>query len=312
MSRRRNTLKLAFLTAALGLIGLCLTVLACGPAAPAGQGGALAAEATSTPPPKPSAGAATETANTPNAMADTPAPPAPELTPTDAPTPSSTPRLNRNAYTILALSETAGSPGAGGATGTASGVPLPDEIYAGFGVRAAHKDEFVQFLRANGATITAMPYGGPVVFAVRARIPPFLLGPATQHPAFVSGYTGGLYPKMDVLLDNVITRYTLGELTVCQAAETINGRIYETAPDYVNVVINLETAGESDALRAFLKANQAGAGPKVAGEFQFVASVPVPVMPRLALREDVSLITPEKVERTNIWEPTREWRSSCP
>ena len=53
MSRRRNALKFAFLTAALGLVALCLVALACAPAAPAGQGGAVGgavdAESTDTP-----------------------------------------------------------------------------------------------------------------------------------------------------------------------------------------------------------------------------------------------------------------------
>ena len=314
MSRRRNAFKLAFLTAALGLVALCMVALACAPATPGGQASgqvepdateeatatATSEAATSTSTTEPTAEPATEATSAPDATADTATTPTPEPTTAGTPTPSRTPRLNKNAYTILALSETAG------ATGTASGPLLPDEIYAGFGVRAAHKDDFVKFLRANGATITAMPYGGPVVFAVRARISPSLLGPATRHPAFVNGYTGGLYPKMAGLLDNVITRYTLGELTVRQAAEKINGRVYETAPDYVNVVINLEKVGESDALRAFLKANRAGAYPKVAGEFQFKASVPVPVLPSLAQREDVDFIVPESVPIENIWEPTPE------
>ena len=294
MASRRTTLKLALLTTALALTALCLAVLACAPATPAGQGnadgGTLTVDATATP----------------GAPSATLTPPAPEPTPADTPTPSRTPRLNDNAYAILALSEVVGS------SGTASTFRLPNEIYAGFNVRAALKDDFAQFLSDNGATITAMPYGGPVIYAVSARISPSLLKPATQHPAFVSGYTGGLYPKMAGFLDDVITRYTLGQLTVCQSAEKINGHLYETAPDYVNVVINLETAGESDALRAFLKANQAGAYPKVAGELQFVASVPVPVMPQLALREDVDLITPESKPITGIWEPTREWTSACP
>ena len=327
MSRRRHALKLAFLTAALALVALCLVALACAPAAPGGQASgpvepdataeatatATSEPATSTSTTEPTAEAATEAASAPDATADMATTPTPTPEPTTAgtPTPSRTPRLNKNAYTILALSETAGAAGASGASGasgTASGLRLPDEIYAGFGVRAAHKDDFVKFLRANGATITAMPYGGPVVFAVRARISPSLLGPATRHPAFVNGYTGGLYPKMAGLMDNVITRYTLGELTVRQAAEKINGRVYETAPDYVNVVINLENAGESDALRAFLKANRAGAYPKVAGEFQFIASVPVPVLPSLAQREDVDFIVPESVPIQQIWEPTPESR----
>ena len=322
MSRRRHALKLAFLTAALALVALCLVALACAPAAPGGQASgpvepdataeatatATSEAATSTSTTEPTAEAATEATSAPDATADMATTPTPTPKPTTAgtPTPSRTPRLNGNAYTILALSETAGASGARGASGTASGLRLPDEIYAGFGVRAAHKDDFVKFLRANGATITAMPYGGPVVFAVRARISPSLLGPATRHPAFVNGYTGGLYPKMAGLLDNVITRYTLGELTVRQAAEKINGRVYETAPDYVNVVINLANAGESDALRAFLKSNRAGADPKVAGEFQFIASVPVPVLPRLAQREDVDFIVPESVPIQQIWEPTPE------
>ena len=325
MSRRRHALKLAFLTAALGLVALCLVALACAPATPDRQASgpvapdataeatatATSEAATSTSTTEPTAEPATEATSAPDATADTATTPTPTPEPTTAgtPTPSRTPRLNKNAYTILALSETAGAAGASGAsgaTGTASGPLLPDEIYAGFGVRAAHKNDFVKFLRANGATITAMPYGGPVVFAVRARISPSLLGPATRHPAFVNGYTGGLYPRMAGLLDNVITRYTLGELTVRQAAEKINGRVYETAPDYVNVVINLENAGESDALRAFLKANLAGAYPKAAGEFRFIASVPVPVLPSLAQREDVDFIVPESVPIENIWEPTPE------
>ena len=323
MSRRHNALKLAFLTAALGLVALCLVALACAPATPGGPASgsvepdataeatatATSEAATSTSTTEPTADPATEATSAPDATADMATTPTPEPTTAGTPTPSRTPRLNKNAYTILALSETAGAAGASGssgATGTASGLRLPDEIYAGFNVRAAHKDDFVKFLRANGATITAMPYGGPVVFAVRARISPSLLGPATRHPAFVNGYTGGLYPKMAGLLDNVITRYTLGELTVRQAAEKINGRVYETAPDYVNVVINLEKVGESDALRAFLKANRAGAYPKVAGEFRFIASVPVPVLPSLAQRDDVDFIVPESVPIQNIWEPTPE------
>ena len=324
---RRHALKLAFLTAALGLVILCLVALACAPAIPGGPASgpvepdataearatATSEAATSTSTTEATAEAATEATSAPGATADMATTPTPEPTTAGTPTPSRTPRLNNNAYTILALSETAGASsgaagagGASGATGTASDLRLPDEIYAGFNVRAAHKDDFVKFLRANGAKITAMPYGGPVVFAVSARIAPSLLGPATRHPAFVSGYTGGLYPKMAGLLDNVITRYTLGELTVRQAAEKINGRVYETAPDYVNVVINLANAGESDALRAFLKANRAGAYPKVAGEFRFIASVPVPVLPRLAQREDVDFIVPESVPIQQIWEPTPE------
>ena len=291
--KRQTALQLTLLAIAMAALVILSAAgpAACTPAAPAGQAEADDATATA----EPTATYAADATNTP-----TPAP-----TTADTPTPSCTPRLNDNAYTILALSETAG---ASGATGTASGVRLPDEIYAGFNVRAAHKDDFVKFLRANGANITAMPYGGPVVFAVSARIAPSLLGPATRHPAFVSGYTGGLYPKMAGLLDDVITRYTLGELTARQAAEEINGRVYETAPDYVNVVINLEKAGESDALRAFLKANRAGADPKVTGEFQFIASVPVPVLPRLAQRDDVDFIVPESVPIQNIWEPTPESR----
>ena len=273
--KRQTALQLTLL--AIAMMALVILSAACAPTAPSEQAEADDATATAEP---------TATATT---AATNPPPPAP--TTADTPTPSRTPRLNDNAYTILALSETAGASGASGATGTASGIRLPDEIYAGFGVRAAHKDDFVKFFRANGANITAMSYGGQVLFAVRARIAPSLLGPATRHPAFVSGYIGGLYPKMAGLLDDAITRYTLGELTALQAAEKINGRAYETASDYVNVVINLEKAGESDALRAFLKANQAGAYPNIAEEFQFIASVPVPVLPRLAQREDVSLIT---------------------
>ena len=299
--KRQTALQLTLLAIAMAALAILSAAgpAACAPDAPAGQtsGQAEAEDVTATAEP-------TATATT---AATNPPPPAP--TTADTPTPSRTPRLNDNAYTIndytiLALSETAGISGASGATGTASGVRLPDEIYAVFNVRAAHKDDFAKFLRANGANITAMSYGGQVLFAVSARIAPSLLGPATRHSAFVNGYIGGLYPKMAEQLDDVITRYTLGELTVRQAAEEINGRVYETAPDYVNVVINLENTGESDALRAFLKANRAGADPKVTGEFQFIASVPVPVLPRLAQREDVSLITREEVvqrKRNNIW-----------
>ena len=303
--KRQTALQLTLLAVAMAALVILSAVrpAACTPAAPAGQtsGQAEADDAT------------VEHTATATTAATNPPPPAP--TTADTPTPSRTPRLNDNAYTIndytiLALSETAGISGASGATGTASGVRLPDEIYAVFNVRAAHKDDFAKFLRANGANITAMSYGGQVLFAVRARIAPSLLGPATRHPAFVSGYIGGLYPKMAEQMDDAITRYTLGELTVLQAAEKINGRVHGTAPDYsnvVNVVINLEKAGESDALRAFLKANQAGAYPKVAEEFQFIASVPVPVLPRLAQREDVDFITREKVKvRTGIWVPTPE------
>ena len=212
MPRRPHALKLAFLTAALALVALCLVALACAPATPGGQASgqvepdataeatatATAEAATSTSTTEPTAEAATEATSAPDATADMATTPTPEPTTAGTPTPSRTPRLNNNAYAILALSETAGAAGASGASGasgTASGPLLPDEIYAGFGVRAAHKDDFVKFLRANGATITAMPYGGPVVFAVSARIAPSLLGPATRHPAFVSGYTGGLYPR---------------------------------------------------------------------------------------------------------------------
>ena len=50
MSRRRHALKLAFLTAALGLVALCLVVLAC---APAGQNRAPASEGEATLTPTP-------------------------------------------------------------------------------------------------------------------------------------------------------------------------------------------------------------------------------------------------------------------
>ena len=175
MSRRRHALKLAFLSAALALVALCMVALACAPATPGGQASgqvepdataeatatATSEAATSTSTTEPTAEAATEATSTLDATADT----ATTLEPTTAgtPTPSRTPRLNKNAYTILALSETAGAAdasGASGATGTASGLRLPDEIYAGFNVRAAHKDDFVKFLRANGATITACPTAG--------------------------------------------------------------------------------------------------------------------------------------------------------
>ena len=88
MSRRRHALKLAFLTAALGLVALCVVALACAPGAPAGQGGAVGgavdAESTNTPTPEPTAEAGTEATSAP-ALPSTPSP-----TDTAAPTPTPT------------------------------------------------------------------------------------------------------------------------------------------------------------------------------------------------------------------------------
>ena len=89
MSGRRHALKLAFLTAALGLVALCVVALACAPGAPVGPGGAVGgavdAESTNTPTPEPTVEAGTEATSAP-ALPSTPSP-----TDTAAPTPTPTP-----------------------------------------------------------------------------------------------------------------------------------------------------------------------------------------------------------------------------
>ena len=104
MSRRRNALKFAFLTAAMGLVALCLVALACAPAAPAGQGGgavggAVDAESTNTPTPEPTAESATTNTPTLEPTAEPVATDTPTLestaepAATNTPTPKATPTL---------------------------------------------------------------------------------------------------------------------------------------------------------------------------------------------------------------------------
>ena len=89
MSRRRNALKFAFLTAAMGLIALCLVALACAPAAPAGQGGAVggAVDAESTNTPTLESTAESAATNTPTLESTA------ESAATNTPTPKATPTL---------------------------------------------------------------------------------------------------------------------------------------------------------------------------------------------------------------------------
>ena len=89
MSRRRNALKFAFLTAAMGLVALCLVALACAPAAPAGQGGAVggAVDAESTNTPTPESTAEPAATNTPTLESTA------EPVAANTPTPKATPTL---------------------------------------------------------------------------------------------------------------------------------------------------------------------------------------------------------------------------
>ena len=103
MSRRRNALKFAFLTAAMGLVALCLVALACAPAAPAGQGGAVGgavdAESTNTPTLESTAKLVATNTPTPESTAESAATNTPTLestaepVATNTPTPKATPTL---------------------------------------------------------------------------------------------------------------------------------------------------------------------------------------------------------------------------
>ena len=280
---RRNaaTIRRLILTLTLGLIALVIVALACGPSAPAGQDGAPEKE---------------EPTATPTFT--------PTLTPTHTPTPAPTPLLlSAVTETMLRLTEQAvASPGSGGVAGTASGPQLPEKIRVTVNTHYGTESALEQFLINNGAPRVRVMDDG-----VTADVPPLLLGKITQHPSFRSGFSAGLYYKVYPYMDEILTRYAAGELTALEAANEIRvARVGGplTFPRALsealvpNVLIVLTGPESSAAVRAYLTANGSYLDPKVAGETEFYADVPVPAFDSLHHLSGVAWIQAELLPLT--------------
>ena len=153
MSRRRHALKLAFLTAALGVVALCLVALACAPAAPGGQAlGQVEPDATA----EPTATATTAATNTPATEPSATAEATSMATPETTPTATGAPFILRREITSGFLRDSfdryqsAQSSGAVGASGSAGQDAAKHPDTALVVINTDRIDELVAFLAGEG------------------------------------------------------------------------------------------------------------------------------------------------------------------
>ena len=269
--------QLLAMTLALGLIALVILASACGPSAPEGQA--------STP----------ETATPTNT-------PTPTVTATSTPTatPVPTPRLlSAVTQTMYRLTEQAATDQAAGAAGASDSPQLPYKIRVTVNTRSAHEDDLKQYLIDNGATRVRATDSG-----LKADVPPLLLGSVIRHPAFRSGFTSGLYPRMYSWMDGPLTRYAAGELTALDAANDISeARFGHTLTDpeavsqalVLGVIIVLDAPESGHAVRTYITANGGYTARKVPGETEFYADVPVPAFDGLYQQPGVTWIRDDSI-----------------
>ena len=270
MSRRRNALKLAFLTAALALVALCLVALACAPAAPGGQASGLVepdataeatatatTAATNTPTPEPSATAeASSTATL--APAATVAPAASKVEP----------MLN----VLVTQSQSAGAPGAAGQTARMVGVVI-DPAGATQSVFLANSDAIDRLVTGKGGA--DMGTGG-------YSVPVSLLPQLASHSA-VASVTADRpedfpYPKLSRALNNAVAVWQAGA-TPQQAAAAYSALVYD---DKVMVFIRVADEAAFRRVEAFFTENKIYVNSDMHERKTLRALVPVPFLASLS------------------------------
>ncbi len=280
MSRRRHALKLAFLTAALGLVALCMVALACAPAAPGGQASGqvepdATAEATAT-----ATTAATNTpATEPSATAEATSTATLAPTATIAPAASKVePMLN----VLVTQSQSAGAQGASGQTERMVGVVI-DPAGATQSVFLANSDAIDRLVAGKGGTNTGT--GG-------YSVPVSLLPQLASHSA-VASVTADRpedfpYPKLNRALNNVVAVWQAGA-TPQQAAAAYSALVYD---DKILVHIRVADEAALNRVDAFLSKNKVyvGANSAIIGSELVSRTALVPV-PLLASLSQVSGIT---------------------
>ena len=240
MPRRPNALKLAFLTAALGLIILCLTVLACAPSAPPGQkSGQTEPETT----PETTATAEAAASNTPTTE------------PTATATVTAAPANSKIEPMLNALATQSQSAGAQGATGKTARMVKVDIDGAGTteSVRIANWEAINRLVTNNG---------GANIGEDEYSIPVSLLPQLSAHSAVarvtVAWPEDFPYPKMSRELNNAVAVWRAGA-TPQQAAATYSWLVYD---DQILVGIRVADVAAFDRVETFFTANEIYVSPK--------------------------------------------------
>ena len=266
MARRRNTLKLAFLTAALGLIALCLTALACAPSAPPMQNGAG------------------------GAVADTEATATATATPALTPTPTWRAEINPLVNAVMVKQATIA---AGSASGTASGQasPRPQTIDVILYIDAEQSNDVEQLLADNRVSVRNKRSCGEVCINLSAEVPVSLLWALSMHPDI--GFIDTIvkyYESLSEHLNPIIADYDAGLITEQEAVARIiaprrNGRIL--------VVVGVDTESNAEAVIDFLENNDVYVPlENVHTIALFVALVPVPLILPLSQQPGVLHVGP--------------------
>ena len=277
--RRKIAATVSLLALTLALLLACTLAWACGPAAPAVQEGAPAAEAE------------------PTATA----------TPTPTPTPESdvTDDLGYVALAVYRLAERQNR-GAAGASGSSSGPQLPERIYVHITAWTRSMADLEGMLRDNGATDISVSKDVNVSI-VESQAPPTLLPDIIRHPAFVDVFTYGIYPNMEQGLNDALTMYAGGVFTASETARMVLGDMYfPEYPENIIVKIELDTPESYASVRDFLASEGAFPHDIEPGASWFYAGVPVPIMDELYSHKGVVYIDehPLSLRRTEEVEPS--------
>ena len=238
MSRRRHALKLAFLTAALGLVALCVVALACAPGAPAGQGGAVGgavdAESTNTPTPEPTAEGGTEATSAP----------APPPTPTDTVAPTPTPTSESSAARLGPIvgawvqgqatrQATAQSQGASGQSSPAKTLAVQIFVYD-----ASKRGEVTAFLESHDIAHSPVPGTSDI----DATVPVSLVASLAAHSGVNEIQAWPLpYPNLSSGPNVLAAEYEAGLMPD-----------EDTNPTFARLVIGIEGGDNYDAVKRFL------------------------------------------------------------
>lgn len=252
MRRRRNALKLALLTTALGLIALCLAALACAPDTPSGQTPAPAKPDT-TP-------AATPTAKTPTNA------------PTTEPTATASSKIEPMLNTLATQSQSTGAPGATGQTARMVSVRIwPDSTSDS--VSSANWPDLRQLVADNGGTmLSGQEYSIPV-----SLLPQLLAHPAVARVTVI-WQEDFPYPNMSRALNNVVAVWQAGA-TPQQAAAAYSPMVYD---DKIYVIIAVADLAAFNRAEAFFTANGIFIAPELRDNYLeslgMFALAPVPLL----------------------------------
>ena len=274
MSRRRHALKLAFLTAALGLVALCMVALACAPAAPGGQASGpvepdATAEATAT--------ATTAATNTPTLEPSATAEASGTVTlapaATVAPAASKVePMLNA----LVTQSQSAGAQGASGQTARMVGVVI-DPAGATDSVSNANWETLRQLVTDNGGAILGgREYSVPVSLlpqlAVHTAVATMIADRPEDFP----------YPKLSRALNNVVAVWQAGA-TPQQAAAAYSPLVYD---DKILAFIDVADEPSLSRIGKFFTANKVYVYPErresALTTLSMMVLVPVPLLASLS------------------------------